>query len=115
VRLSRVVARSKGARAYASVGFGVGRTRNLVLLEEPWESPACQFGDETRNTDPDGGDFCYLRDTVRTGMAHVGIGGGAVVPIGGPLSLVFDASVLFLGLDELGINVDGSVGLGLDF
>ncbi len=89
---------------YSSVGAGVGRMRNWLRLKELATNPACNGKEVIAN-----GDYCYLRDTVRTGWAHFGVGGGFNLPINENFDFTTDA-YLMLFLPDTSINLDLNLG-----
>ncbi len=90
---------------YSSVGAGVGRVRNWLRLKELANQPACAGKEIIAN-----GDYCYLRDTVRTGWAHFGVGGGLNVPLTDHLDFTTDAYLMFF-VPDTSINLDLNLGL----
>lgn len=111
VRYQRVIT-TKLPQFYSSVGLGVGRIRNWLRLKEATSlnnpNPACM--NREIYTDPGVGDFCYIRDTVRTGWAHFGIGGGMYFPMNDKLDLVADTYLMIL-VPDTSVNLDLNVGL----
>lgn len=97
---------------YSSVGFGVGRIRNWLRLKEATSdanpNPICTGRDIF--TDPGVGNYCYIRDTVRTGWAHIGVGGGVYFPVHELFDIVAD-SYLMVVIPDTSINLDLNVGL----
>lgn len=90
---------------YSSVGGGVGRMRNWLRLKELATNPACTGKEVIAN-----GEYCYLRDTVRTGWAHFGVGGGFNLPLTDNLDFTTDA-YLMLFLPDTSINLDLNLGI----
>ncbi|MBA2665006.1 MAG: hypothetical protein H0U74_22155 [Bradymonadaceae bacterium] len=90
---------------YSSVGGGIGRIRNWLRLKELASNPLCD-GKELF----DNGEYCYVRDTVRTGWAHFGIGGGLNFPMTDFLDLTADTYLMFL-VPDTSINLDINFGL----
>jgi hypothetical protein len=98
---------------YSSVGFGIGRIRNWLRLkqatdEEPEQGTIC-YGREIRH-DAEAGPYCQIRDTVRTGWVHFGVGGGMYFPIIDNLDFVADTYLMVL-VPDTSINLDFNVGL----
>lgn len=102
---------SESIRVYSSIGGGVGRVRNWVRLKEEDPSPLCT-GKEVLSEG--GTDFCYLRDTVRTGWVHFGVGGGLAFPITSFLALTTDMYLMLL-VPDTSVNLDISAGLTFRF
>ena len=99
---------------FSSVGFGVGRVRNWLQLKQATTAenpdPACQ-GREVLH-DESIGSYCQLRDTVRTGWTHLGVGGGMHIPVSGKLDLVADSYLMIL-VPDTSVNLDINFGLRL--
>lgn len=106
---------------YSSVGLGVGRVRNWLKLKQttaPEDSeespdPACLFEDGSRREthfDDDIGHYCELRDTVRTGWFHFGVGGGMYIPITDMMDLVTD-TYLMVHVPDTSVNLDINIGM----
>ncbi|MFU8802707.1 MAG: hypothetical protein ACNA8W_02760 [Bradymonadaceae bacterium] len=101
---------------YSSVGGGVGRVRNWLRLKQATSQarpdPACLSADGPRETFTDStyGEYCYIRDTVRTGWMHFGVGGGLNFPLTGFLDLTADTYLMFL-VPDTSINLDLNFGL----
>ncbi len=99
---------------YSSVGMGVGRVRNWLRLKEATSdtnpNPICT-GRDILN-DPNGAQFCYIRDTVRTGWFHFGLGGGLFLPVHDMLDLVADTYLMVL-VPDTSVNMDFNLGLRL--
>ena len=98
---------------FSSVGFGIGRIRNWLRLkqatdEEPEVGTICH-GREIMH-DPQAGPYCQIRDTVRTGWVHFGVGGGMFVPIIDNLDFVADTYLMVL-VPDTSINLDINLGL----
>ncbi len=97
---------------YSSVGMGIGRVRNWLKLRQLTDSddpdPACQ-GRETFQ-DANAGEYCELRDTVRTGWAHFGVGGGMYIPVHDNLDLVADSYLMVL-VPDTSVNLDINLGI----
>lgn len=102
---------STGApRFYSSVGLGIGRVRNWLRLKHSasLNDGVCD-NREIFQDQQSGVPFCYIRDTVRTGWAHFGFGGGFYVPLSGNLDFVTDTYVMVL-FPDTSINVDVNLG-----
>jgi hypothetical protein len=101
---------------YSSVGGGIGRVRNWLRLKQSTtdaNGTACLNLDGTQKpsfTDPRYGEYCYLRDTVRTGWAHFGIGGGMNYPLTKVMDFSVDTYLMFL-FPDTSINADLNFGL----
>lgn len=99
---------------FSTVGFGIGRVRNWLELKQTTTiddpDPACE-GREILH-DPAIGNHCKLRDTVRTGWTHFGVGGGMHFPLSGKLDLVTDSYLMIL-VPDTSVNLDINVGLRL--
>lgn len=107
-------------RIYTSFGTGVGRVRNWLRLKQQLGTTAgaslCA-GKETSTGTTTSGDtveFCYIRDTVRTGWFHFGAGGGAAIQINDFTDLVLDAYLMILG-PVTSVNLDLNGGLMFKF
>lgn len=105
-------------RMYSSMGAGVGRVRQWLRLKEPYYqadgiTPSAQCSGKDR-LQGDVADYCYVRDTVRPGWAHIGFGTGLMMPLHENIDLVADTYLVLL-LPETGINLDLSVGMNLRF
>lgn len=105
-------------RMYSSIGAGVGRVRQWLRLKEPYyksdgttPNPQCSGKDRLQG---DVADYCYVRDTVRPGWAHIGFGTGLMMPLHEHVDLVADTYLILL-LPETGINLDVSLGVNLRF
>jgi hypothetical protein len=108
-------------RIYSSFGTGVGRTRNWLRLKQPVDTARGRCDGKptfTETTSLDGQtqtvEFCYIRDTVRTGWLHFGVGGGLAVPLTDNMDLVGDAYLMVLA-PTTSINLDLSGGIALRF
>ncbi|RAL22129.1 hypothetical protein DL240_09750 [Lujinxingia litoralis] len=100
-------------RFYSSVGLGIGRVRNwLRLKHNAMRSDGVCDNRDIFQDESTGVPFCYIRDTVRTGWAHFGFGGGFYVPLSGHLDFVTDTYVMVL-FPDTSINVDVNLGLRL--
>jgi hypothetical protein len=102
---------------YSSVGGGVGRVRNWLRLKQATSptmpDPACMNADGTMKpsfTDSVYGEYCYLRDTVRTGWMHFGVGGGMNYPLTSFMDIGVDTYLMFL-VPNTSINLDLNFGL----
>ena len=97
---------------YSTVGFGVGRVRNWLKLKhltsESDPDPICE-GREVFEDD-EIGQYCELRDTVRTGWFHFGVGGGMYFPVHDNFDLVADTYLMVLVPDS-SVNLDINVGI----
>ncbi len=110
-------------RFYSSVGFGVGRVRHWVQLKENallsngQPNQECDGKTLANGQDSEGNavQFCQVRDTVRTGWGHFGLGGGVTIPLGSVVEFVADTYLMFLTLDQTSINLDANVGFNLRF
>lgn len=98
-------------RVYSSIGSGVGRVRNWVRLKQTAPSPLCD-GKEVLTEG--GASFCYLRDTVRTGWAHFGVGGGLGIPLTDHVELTTDMYLMLL-VPNTSVNLDLAAGLTFRF
>ncbi len=113
----------KATRFYSSVGFGVGRVRHWVQLKENallsngQDNQECAGKTLANGQDSAGNNvqYCLVRDTVRTGWGHFGLGGGVTVPLGSVVEIVADTYLMFLTLDQTSINLDANVGLNFRF
>jgi hypothetical protein len=103
-------------RFHSSIGMGVGRIRNWLRLKqktsETAPDPLC-VGKEILS-DSVAGNYCFIRDTVRTGWFHFGLGAGAAFPITDVVALGVD-SYLMLLLPETSVNLDLTGALILHF
>ncbi len=106
---------------YSTAGLGIGRVRNWLTIKQAAEvdgepNPACD--DREMHLAADGSEYCQLRDTVRTGWAHVGVGGGMFLPIGetfdipslNGLDLVADSYLMIL-VPDTSVNLDINLGI----
>jgi hypothetical protein len=108
----------EGPRFYSSVGAGVGRVRHWLQVPVFSEdrgimNPACN--DKEIFVTPDGQRYCNVRDTVRTGWGHFGVGAGVTLPVASFLELYADSYLMFLALDQTSITLDLTVGLNFLF
>ncbi len=101
-----------GVKVYSSTGMGMGRVRNWLEIKQPATSQQCQ-GKEILAGDG-GGDYCLVRDTVRAGWLHAGVGGGLGVPITDWMDFVADAYLMFL-FPDTAINIDLNAGFSFSF
>lgn len=103
-------------RFYSSFGMGVGRVRNWLRLEQPTSTgnpaPACNGKETYQNSD---GSFCYIRDTIRTGWFHLGLGAGFTAPLTDFMEFSLDSYLMFLFLDQASINLDATASLVFRF
>ena len=119
----------KRVRLYSSVGLGVGRMRNWLELRDTQYidtgktrlNPNCVgkeiFIDpgQDPNTTADDKPYCYIRDTVRTGWLHFGVGAGVNVPISEVVEFAADSYLMFHTLDQTSINLDVTLGFNFRF
>jgi hypothetical protein len=92
--------------------MGMGRVRNWLEIKQPAGSQQCQ-GKEILEGGT-GGDYCLVRDTVRGGWLHAGVGGGLGVPITDWMDFVADAYLMFL-FPDTAINIDLNAGFSFSF
>jgi len=109
---------SESFRMYSSLGAGVGRVRNWLRLKQATESesepgPLCK-GKPLHIDDASGKQYCYIRDTVRTGWLHFGLGGGVAFPVAPHTALTLDSYFMVL-VPETSVNLDVSGGLTFRF
>ncbi len=97
---------------YSSVGTGVGRARNWLQLRSSANQAICTG--RTIETDENGNDFCFIRDTVRTGWFHFGLGGGINIPFSETLSFYADTFLMIL-VPDTSVNLDVQGGLQMRF
>lgn len=111
-----------GARFYSSVGMGVGRVRHWLQVPVDYEvnqdsitvvNPACN-GKEVL-VSPNGRKYCNVRDTVRSGWGHFGVGAGTTVPINDTIDFYADGYLMFLALDKTSITLDATIGFNFNF
>ena len=99
---------------YSSVGLGVGRVRNWIKLTQlDREGDDACDGRETME-DPQLGSYCELRDTVRTGWAHFGVGGGMAIPAFSNVDLLVDSYLMIL-VPDTSVNLDLNLGARVRF
>ncbi len=101
---------------YSSVGAGIGRVRNWIKLKERHDeddSVSPCLGRDIHE-DPNIGPYCELRDSVRTGWAHFGVGGGMFIPIIDNLDLVADSYLMIL-IPDTSLNLDINLGARVTF
>ena len=82
-------------RFYTSVGLGVGRVRNWLRIKEyAYEAqlgpggvqvPTANCQNKEIYIESNGDEYCYVRDTVRTGWGHFALGGGLFCGFSGGL------------------------------
>ncbi len=107
-------------RLYTSFGTGVGRVRNWLRLKQSLDTSAgaslCAGKPTSTGTTSAGTtvEFCYIRDTVRTGWFHFGAGGGAAIQINSFTDLMLDAYLMILG-PATSVNLDLNGGLMFKF
>ncbi len=111
-RYQRVIS-SGAVDFYSSVGLGVGRIRNWIKLTQLDRDDGACDGRETME-DPQLGSYCELRDTVRTGWAHFGVGGGMSVPAFSQVDLVVDSYLMVL-VPDTSVNLDLNLGARIRF
>lgn len=104
-------------KLYSSIGGGIGRIRQWLQLKEPYyeddgSSVTAQCSGKDRINGPV--EYCYIRDTVRPGWAHVGFGAGLLYPVHEHISLMADGYLTLL-LPETGLNLDVNLGLSFGF
>jgi hypothetical protein len=109
----------KRFRLYSSTGAGIGRVRHWLRLKEPYftqdgQTASAQCAGKDRVEDSNVGDICYVRDTVRPGWAHFGVGAGAMWPVHDNVDLAADGYLIVL-VPETGINFDVNLGLNFRF
>ncbi len=103
---------SEPLKLYSSAGTGVGRVRNWLRLKEDATSPAC--AGKAIETDSNGQEICFVKDTVRTGWLHFGVGGGLAYELTDFLDLTADAYLMLL-VPDTSLNLDVSGGLTFRF
>jgi opacity protein-like surface antigen len=101
-------------RLYSSGGAGVGRVRHWIRLKQYITSETrAECADKEKFSDARG-EYCYVRDTVRSGWAHAGAGLGIEFPLSENVALAGDA-FLYLLVPEVAFNLDASAGLHFRF
>lgn len=107
---------SDSLRIYSSFGSGVGRVRNWVELPQRATTRACEGKETQQEIDTAGNpvEVCYVRDTVRNGWLHFGLGGGVGIPLTDSIDFLIDAYLMVL-VPETAINLDASAGFGFKF
>jgi hypothetical protein len=107
-------------RLFTSIGAGVGRIRNWLRLKQQTNTPIGEslcLDKPTQSGTTESGEsveFCYIRDTVRTGWLHFGAGGGAAFMITDFMDLVLD-TYLMVNAPVTSVNLDLSGGLMFKF
>lgn len=99
---------SSKVRAYATMGTGVGRVRNWLRLKQNAADGNLCNGKTVHNGTTSSGQaaqFCYIRDTVRTGWFHVGAGGGLAISVNDFTDLVLDTYLMILA-PATSVNLD---------
>jgi hypothetical protein len=107
---------SDSLRLYSTFGSGVGRVRNWVQVKQRATSPSCAGKEILSDTDSNGNpvDVCFVRDTVRNGWLHFGLGGGVGIPITDNIDFLIDTYLMVL-VPETAINLDATAGFGFRF
>ncbi|MGM0558357.1 MAG: hypothetical protein ACQEVA_18375 [Myxococcota bacterium] len=101
-------------RLYSSGGAGVGRVRHWIRLKQYiTSSTRAECADKEKFSDARG-EYCFVRDTVRSGWAHAGAGLGIEFPLSENVALAGDA-FLYLLVPEVAFNLDASAGLHFRF
>ena len=99
---------------YSTVGLGFGRIRNWLELKQAHDADdpdsICSTHDREIFEDSEIGEYCNLRDTVRTGWMHFGVGGGMYFPIIDNLDLMADSYLMIL-VPDTSLNIDFNIGL----
>lgn len=107
-------------RVFSTVGVGVGRVRNWLRLKQDVQTAVgqqlCANKPTYSGTTTTGQtvEFCYIRDTVRTGWLHFGAGGGAAIAVNDFTDIVLDTYLMVLA-PATSINLDLSGGLMFRF
>lgn len=109
-------------RLFSTVGIGVGRVRNWLRLKQqtapnnPTGQALCANKKTFVGTTGSGDtvEFCYIRDTVRTGWLHFGAGGGAAIHINDFTDIILDSYLMVLA-PVTSVNLDLSGGLMFKF
>ncbi len=112
-------------RFYTSVGLGVGRVRNWLRIKEyAYEAqlgpggvqvPTANCQNKEIYIESNGDEYCYVRDTVRTGWGHFALGGGLTAPLAKSVEFYADATLMILTLDMTSVNVDATIGFNFKF
>lgn len=95
-------------RLYSTAQFGFGRVRDWLELKEVASDPACEGKTTTRDAALNR-DVCFLRDTVRPGWMHVGVGGGVAYPLTDYMDLAGEAIAMVL-FPDTAVNFDVNLG-----
>lgn len=108
-------------RVFTSLGAGVGRVRNWLRLKQVTDGPTgealCAPPKKLQTGTNSAGDpveFCYIRDTVRTGWLHFGVGGGAAIRVNDFTDILLDSYLMILA-PTTSVNLDLSGGLMFKF
>lgn len=101
-------------KLYSSAGSGVGRVRNWLRLKEDGASPACAGKSLEADATSSSGEICFIKDTVRTGWLHFGVGGGLAYAITDFMDLTADAYLMLL-VPDTSLNVDINGGVSFRF
>ncbi len=101
-------------RLYSSGGAGVGRVRHWIRLKQYINAQTRAECSDKPQFEDDRGEYCYVRDTVRAGWAHVGAGLGVEFPLSEHVALAGDA-FLYLLVPRVAFNLDASAGLHFRF
>ena len=89
------------------------KLRENALLTNGADNPNCE-GKEILDA-PEGQRFCYIRDTVRPGWGHFGIGAGMSIPLAKMVEFTIDSYLMFIALDQTAISIDGNAGFVFKF
>lgn len=112
-------------RPYSTVGLGIGRFRNWIQIpneaffkdsqgqDTTTLNPVCEGKEITTNGE--GKKVCKINDTLRTGWAHFGLGAGFVAPISRTVEFYADSYLMFVTLDQGGIQMDLTLGFNFNF
>ena len=112
-------------RPYSTVGLGIGRFRNWIQIpneaffkdaqgnDTNTLNPVCEGKEITTNSE--GKRVCKINDTLRTGWAHFGLGAGFVAPISRTVEFYADSYLMFVTLDQGGIQMDLTLGFNFNF
>ncbi|MFW6053844.1 MAG: hypothetical protein ACOC9J_03435 [Persicimonas sp.] len=105
-------------RMYSSTGAGIGRVRHWLKLEEPYYDSGGDVTDRCAGKDRvqsgANGDICYLRDTVRPGWAHFGVGAGVMWPMHDNVDVGVDSYLTVL-VPETAVNLDVNLAVNFRF